>query len=137
MEARMRAVDVEADVVRPGEERLPGAQADAHPDRYALRPRVRPDCPLRRHGRRHRGLRISERDQKRVALRVDLTAAMGLKRRAEQALLGMQDLGVALIAQMLEQHGRTFDVREEERHGATRQANRGRAFACSHSNYEF
>ena len=57
--------------------------------------------------------RARERDEERIALRVDLVAAVGVERLPEQALMVAEDRAV-VITQPLHQPRRSLDVREKE-----------------------
>ena len=84
-----RAVDVHPDIALVGDERLARVQAHAHPHR-ARRER---SVPVGRSRECVRGFR--ERDKERVALRVDLDAAMPRERVAEHAAMLGERIGVA------------------------------------------
>jgi hypothetical protein len=56
---------------------------------------------------------VWERDEERIALRVDLVAAVGVERLPEQALMVAEDCAV-VITQPLHQPRRSLDVREKE-----------------------
>jgi hypothetical protein len=63
--------------------------------------------------RRKSVTRAREGDEERVALGVDLDAAVSLERGAERAPVLAQRLGVS-VAELVEQLRRAFDVGEEE-----------------------
>jgi hypothetical protein len=60
-----------------------------------------------------------ERNEERVALGIDLAAAVRLKRGAHYPTLRVQHLGVAR-AKLLDEARGAFDVGEEEGNGASR-----------------
>ena len=61
--------------------------------------------------------RARERDEERIALRVDLVAAVGVERLPEQALMVAEHRAV-VVPQPLHQPRRSLDVREQEGDGA-------------------
>ena len=75
--------------------------------------------PLSRRGGGDGVLGAREGDEEGVALCVDLVAAGLLEGAPQQALVLGEDLAV-LVAQLLEQPRRAFDVGEEERDGSAR-----------------
>ena len=85
------------------------------PTRMLIGPSRRPPAPRRR---QRPPRRPSERQEERVALGVDLDAAVAGERVAQHAPMLRQRLGVALPTQVVEQARRTLDVGEEERDGA-------------------
>ena len=107
-------VDVEADVPLVRSARLAGVHAYAHPYRpageRALGVPRRPD----------RALCICERDEERVALRVDLDAAVALERATERTTVLSENLRVA-VAEVGQEACRALDVGEQQRDGAGRQ----------------
>ena len=104
------AVDVVANVSLVGDERRAGMHAHPQPDPVG-------SSPARPSPRRPRAPPApSESDEERVALRVDLDAAVCCERFAPAyAMLG-QSLRVALRAEVVQELCRAFDVREQERH---------------------
>ena len=111
------AMDVHADVALVRNGRLP--RVDAHPNRE-LEP------ALRLLGRGQRVGGPGEGDEERVALCVDLDAAVTLERLAQHAAVLFQQPGVGLPV-LAQQPGRAFDVREQEGDGAGRELH-----ACAH-----
>ena len=111
------AHDVHPDIALVADVRLAGVQPHPHPYLGALRPRVGGkralalDCPAD-------GIPgARERVEERVALRVDLAPARGGEDVAQEPPVVGDNLAV-LVAQLLEQARRAFDVREQERDGA-------------------
>ena len=104
------------------------------PMRTASGPIVRGDrlaaqTPLDRRGAQHRILRLRERDQERVAGRVDLESVMLLEKAADARVvrienpLAVQPIALALAVfrdERVAQHRRADDVGEHERDDAGR-----------------
>ena len=114
------AVDVHADVVLLGHERLAGV--DAHPD---------PDWARSerclRLGRGGDGVgRPRERDEERVALGVDLDPVVSAEGLTDRAPMLFEKNGVGRPV-LLKETRRSFDVGEEERHRA------GWQTSCAHA----
>jgi hypothetical protein len=101
------AVDVHPHVVLFGEHGLAGVKAHAHPNRAGAE-RILAGL---RGGNGVRGTR--EGDEEGVPLRVDLDAAVPLERFAECAPMLGEHVGVVL-AELVQEPGRTLDVGEEE-----------------------
>ena len=89
-------------------------QPHSHSDRAAL------EGSLTGIGRCHRGGRGRERDEERVALGVDLDAAVGFELGAQHAPVLGKRLGVGVRTHRMEQPRRRLDVGEEERDRAAR-----------------
>ena len=107
------AVDVDSDVPLLGHERLAGVDAHANADRAAGQ-RV----PSRRGGgERVRG--FVEGDEERVALCVHLDAVIRSESPPQLVAMLGQSRRVA-VAELVQQPGRSLDVREEEGDGAAR-----------------
>ena len=72
-----RSMDLHANVIRAGDERLAGV--DAHPDANVdtVRPGGATEHPLRIHGARDSVRGTGERDEERIALCVDLVPVPG------------------------------------------------------------
>ena len=104
------AVDVLADVALLGHGRSARVQAHAHADRSRFEPFVR----------RPRGfcgsLRCRERDEERVALRVDLDTAVRRGRLAHDLPVLGERVGVPRRPELVQQACRAFDVGEQQRH---------------------
>ena len=84
--------------------------------------------PLDRLARRaERSPGRGEGDKERVALSVDLDAAVVRERIAQQAPVLAQGPGICLGTEVVEQPGRAFDVGEEERDCSGRQISRHEA----------
>ena len=107
------AVDVETDQAGGCLGRLTGV--DAHPDPDCLTgwPRVRNERPLHLNRRSHASPRRGEYREERVALRVDLLAAMRGEAGPDQPMVVGENLRVR-IAQALQQRRGTLDVSEEK-----------------------
>jgi hypothetical protein len=70
--------------------------------------------PLRGHGGGNRVPCARERNEERIALRVDLVTVELFDRLAEQPRVRRQNV-VVPVAELLQQPRRPFDIREEER----------------------
>jgi hypothetical protein len=112
-----RAVDVHADVALAIHCRLTGVEAHAHPHGLPAGPVVGLERPLGGDCRLDRVPGPGERDEERIALRVDDVTAPCPARLPQQSSVDLQHLGVA-VTQLLDQPRRPFDVREEERDGS-------------------
>ena len=113
-----RAVDVDPDVALVRHDRLAGVDAHAHADRARLE-------RVARVGGRGHGVRCArERDEERVALRVDLDAVVSRERISQGAAVLGEELGVAGSV-LLEKPRRALDVGEQERDGAGRKLGPG------------
>src|SRR5438876_7241331 len=77
------------------------------------------DCTLSLRGREHRIPGAGERNEERVALRIDLTAAVLLEHLPQEPLVIGDELGVP-IAKLAQETGRAFDVAEQEGDSAGR-----------------
>ena len=108
------AVDVDADVALLRDDRLAGVQAHADADLAGLERLPR----LRRRGDRLRGAR--ERDEERIALRVDFDARVPRERLAQEAAVLGEEVGVRGPV-LVEQPRRSLDVGEEKRDRSRRQ----------------
>ncbi len=107
-----RPVHVHAHIALLAQEGRTGMDAHAHPDRAggeSLRPLGGGVQGPRRGG---------ECDEEGVALRVHFRAAVTLESSAQDAAMLGQGLLVALCSQLVQEHGRSLDVREEEGDGA-------------------
>jgi hypothetical protein len=89
----------------------------------ALRPRVLGQGALGEHSRAECRVGPFEREEERVALIVDLAAALLLDGLAQDSMMHTQGSGIAL-AQWLQGLGRDLDLGEEERICAARQVRR-------------
>jgi hypothetical protein len=76
---------------------------------------------LRIDGGGDRIARAGEREEERVALRVDLRAAPLTEALADETPVVAGDVSVSLVAELLEELGRALDVGEDERDGAAGQ----------------
>ncbi len=108
-----RAVDRKARVPAVGRDRLPCVEPHPHPDRCAVGPLVGGKGELALDGGEQCVPRARERDEERVALRVDLVAVVGCEGLPQQALVIGEHLPVA-VAELLDEPGRSLDVREQE-----------------------
>ena len=113
------AVDAHPDIPVATDKRLARVKAHPHANRHAVGPRLGGERPLQLDRRGDRVACARERDEERVALRVDLVAVEPLDRLADQPGMGLKHIVVAL-AELLEQPRRSFDVGEEEGDGAGR-----------------
>ena len=102
---------VEPDVSRLSDPRLTRVEADAH-----LEPVL---GALDLHSRCDRVRRPRERGEERLALRVDLAPVVPFERGADDPVV-LRERRVVVVAELLEQARRSFDIGEEERHGARR-----------------
>src|SRR5688572_27219710 len=93
-------VDVDSNVSLPSGGRLAGVDADPHPKRHALRPRVRCERPLCRYGAGDRVIGARKGIEEGVTLRVDFTAAVLRECGAEKTSMFGQGLCVALAEGM-------------------------------------
>jgi hypothetical protein len=93
-------------------------QADAHTNLAPARPRVFSQTPLRGDGGGDRIAGAGEREEERVALGIDLGSSGGAERLAEDPSVVARQLAVRLVAKLLEQPRRAFDVGEREGHRA-------------------
>jgi len=117
-------VDVDADVVVLRNQRLSGV--NAHPDAEIgfLRPRMRCERMLGGLGGADGVFCVAERDEETIALCIDLSTAVVPEHLAEEPPVISQDIGVT-VAELVQETGRTLDVREEEGHPSRRQFSHG------------
>ena len=103
----------EIDVTVPDRRGLTGVHPDPHPHLDSRWPRVsrQRSLALQAGGDRFGG--VGEREEERVALGVDLHAAMVGEGAAKQRLMGGQHVRIAL-ADLAEEAGRAFDVGHDE-----------------------
>ena len=109
------AVDVDPDVAFRRHRRR--ARVHSHPDGD----RAGGERRLSLAGGGESAARGWKSDEERVALRVDLDPAVRGERIPERAAVLGERLGVRLRPERVEQPRRAFDVREEERHRASRE----------------
>src|SRR5215471_19119917 len=101
-----------------------------HPHMVSLRPFVVAEGALGVDGGGHRVARPREREEERVALRVDLRPAARAEHLADEATVVAGHAPVALVAELLQEAGRALDVGEDERDGAVGEL-RHRAYATA------
>ena len=106
-------VHAESEVAVLRDRRFARVHSHAHAQVGAIRPLVRGEGALRVRRRRDRILRSAERDEERIALRIDLLPVVFLERRAQDPMVVCARDRVALT-QLLQQTCRALDVREEE-----------------------
>ena len=114
-----RLVHVLADVAVLRQVRSARVDAHAHLDR-PLAERL-----LRLPRRRERARCCREGDEERIALRVDLHAAVAREGRPQDAAVLGERPCIPLRAELVQQLGRPLDVREEEADGAGRKVAHG------------
>ena len=102
-----REMDVDPDVALAGRDGRSRVDADPH----AHGPRLEPLASLAR--RRERLVRRAEDVEERVALRVDLRAAVPLERLPQDAPV-LAEHGRVAVAELVQELGRALDVGEEE-----------------------
>jgi hypothetical protein len=123
-----RLVHRQADVAVRADARLAGVQA--HPDANVdvVGPLLLGERTLRRRRRLHAGTGAAEDDEERVALGLDLHPATVGEGRAQEAVVGRQDLPVPVAPQLREQPSRAFDIGKQE-------GNRARGQGCGRLAY--
>ena len=107
------AVHVGAHVSLGCDDRLARVDADPHPHRASRQLRLDFSCGC------DGVTRALEREEERVALRVDLDPAVARERGAHDSAVLREHVGVA-VAKLVEQASGALNVREEERHGSAR-----------------
>ena len=107
-------VDVEADVLRRGHERLAGVEAHADEELAPLGPGVREEGALSLARCGERLACALKGDDEGVAFVVHLVAAMAHERRAQEPAMVVQRLRVAVDAQLCDQPRGALDVGEEK-----------------------
>ncbi len=115
------AVHAESDVARTAQSRLAGMNANPDAKLRTVWPTALGKAALARDGGRQRLLRPPERDEERIALRVDLVASALCENLTQNLLVTRQRVPVPLPAQMLEELCRTLDIGEEKGDRADRQ----------------
>ena len=116
-----RSDHVDAEVALATDSWLTCVQAHAHANRLAVGPLVHGVRALRFDGCRDGVASPREREEERIALRVDLDTAARRKALAHQPAMAGQDLAV-LVSERFEQARRPLDVAEDERDGSARQS---------------
>ena len=106
-------MDVHPHVSLVREQRLASVQADAHAQRHVQ------DRVVGSTGGSDRSASRLERDEERVALRIDLDAAVPLPHTTQRNAMDIQRQRVVRSPEPAQQRGRTFDVREQEGHGSS------------------
>ena len=121
-----RPVHVQAQVVVPPQDPLPGVQAHPNPQRILHRPGVGGQGPLGRHRRPDRPPRAGEGREHRIALAADLHPTAPVDDRlTEDRRVAVTDRPIA-VPQALQQPGRALDVAEPEGDRPRRQPSHGR-----------
>ena len=110
-----RPVDVDADVALLGDVGRAGVDAHAHADR------TRAQSVQGLGGRVQRTRRCREGDEERVALGINLDAAPGADRLAEDAAMFCERFRVRVRPELVQQLGRALDIGEEEGDGSGRE----------------
>ena len=90
-----------------------------HLTRVHTHPHTQPQLPerqLRLPRGRQRTRRRRKRDKKRIPRRIHLNPAVRHPRHPTHTVMLRQKLPVPLATQLLQQHGRPLDIREQERH---------------------
>ena len=101
------------------ERRVTGVDPHPHSDRGPFRPCLFGQRALCSDGCLDGVLRAAERDEERVALRVDLLAARLLEGPAQEPAVRREHVAVG-VAQLPEEDRRALDVGEQKGHGAAR-----------------
>ena len=109
-----RAVDVDADVTLLRDERFAGVEAHSDTERAVLERPLGVGRSTQRVGRAREG------DKERVALRVDLDAAVSGEGVAQDPTVLSENAGVG-VAELVKEPRRALDVGEEEGDGAGRE----------------
>jgi hypothetical protein len=121
------AVHADAHVALLAYPGLARVQSHAHLDVDVLRPPARGEIALCVHSRCDRLGGGAEGDEEGVALRVHDASAVGGEGGAQEASVLGEQLVVPVAAEVLEQRGRAFDVREEEGDGSARELAQGQS----------
>ena len=108
-------VEGRAEVVAVADLGRPGVQADPHPQRSGVGPRLGGQCPLQLDRRGHRRRRGRERREATVAGRLDDGAAVGADHVAEDLVVARQRR-LHRVGVLLPEPRRPFEVGEHERH---------------------
>jgi hypothetical protein len=115
------AVNVETHVAVLGSRRLTRVGAHANSHHHAAWPRVTRERALSAHGGEQPGSRRRKRGEDAVADRIDLDAVLLRDRPADQLSMGREHARVA-VSERVQQPCRPFDVAQQQRDRATRQA---------------
>ena len=115
-----RPHDVEPQVALAAERRLAGVEAHPDADVDAVGPLLRCVRALRFDGCGDRIAGARKGEEERVALRVDLDAAVLCEALAHQPPVRRQDI-VEALAELLEERRRPLDITEDEGDGAARE----------------
>jgi ABC-type transport system substrate-binding protein len=121
-----RPVHRKAGVAAVGHHRLPGMDAHPYLDLHSVRPAVGQNRALTLDRGTHRFASADESDEERIALRINLVAAVIQKGSAEQLLVLGEDL-TPLLPQLLDETRRALDVREQEGDRSPRQLGHARS----------
>ena len=123
-----RADDVEAEVALAAHGRLAGVQAHPHPDVDPVGPVVLGVGALRLDRCRDGVAGTGKGEEEGIALRVDLDASEGREAFPHQPPVLGEDV-VVTLAEPLQERGRAFDVAEDERDRAAREAGHASQYA--------
>jgi hypothetical protein len=108
-------VQVDSDIATVDQKRRAGVHSNPHLNRAAAQSLMR----LLRSGERI--MRRRKRDEERISLRVNLHAAVPLERISQSPAMLNKRLRIPIRAQLVEEAGRTFDVRKQESDSAGRE----------------
>jgi hypothetical protein len=109
-------MDVEPDALGRVAGRSPGVDAHAHAHCASMRPRGGSQRLLGLGRRGHGCRRVAESDEERVALVVNLVAAMSRERIAEETSVEIERSGVVVGTEILKQPRRALDIAKKEGH---------------------
>ena len=112
-----RPVNADADVPLLADSRLTGVQAHPDPDRRPFGPALGGQVTLSIDGGRHCVCGGGKGDEERVTLCVHHLPSVGGDRSPHDPIVDLENLGVPVVTQRLEQRGRPLDVREQEGDG--------------------
>ena len=112
-------VDVDPDRTGPGQQCPTGVDPDPDADRGILRPDLFAEQALRRQGAPQGVGRTVEEHEERIALRIDLATSEAREAAAQEFVVQVQDVGVAIL-EALEESGGALDIGEQERDRVTR-----------------
>ena len=110
-----RPVHGDSDVATVDQKRRASVHSDPHLNRAAAKSLMRLFRSGERAGRRR------ERNAERISLRVNLHPAVPLECVSQSSTVFKKRLRIAIRADLMEETGRPFDVREQEGDGAGRE----------------